>query len=106
MIVQEPENSTVKNNGDGTLTIIFSENEDDDRFFAPALVIVYQDPSGELKEVKKEFAVTQEGDVPSLIQTGGEEDPNNSTLPLGSLALLLALILSLNLFRMTAGEKR
>ena len=104
--MQEPENSTVKNNGDGTLTIIFSENEDDDRFFAPALVIVYQDASGELREAKTEFAVTQQGDVPSLIQTGGETNPNNSSLPFGTLALLLAMILGIDLFRRTGRERR
>lgn len=104
--MQEPENSKVTNNGDGTLTIVFSENEDDDRFFAPALVIVYKDDSGELQEVKKEFAVAQQGDVPSLIQTGGAEDPSNSSFPLGGLALIFALLLSINLFRKTALEKQ
>lgn len=69
VIVQEPENSKVTDNGDGTLTIIFEKYEED-KFFAPALVFVYKDENGELQEAKKEFVVTQEGDVPSLIQTG------------------------------------
>ena len=106
MIVQEPENSKVTNNGDGTLTIIFSENDEDERFFAPAFVIVYKDASGELVEAKKEFAVTQQGDVPSLIQTGGKTNPHSSSLPLGSLALLLALILAIDLFRRTGRKEQ
>lgn len=93
------------NNGDGTLIITFSEKEEDERFFPAALVVVYKDESGELKEVKKEFAVTQQGDVPSLIQTGGETDPNNNSLPLGSLALLLALLLGVGLFRRTGRKE-
>lgn len=77
MIVQEPENSTVTDNGDGTLTIVFNKVEED-KFFAPALVFVYKDAQGVIQEAKKEFVVTQEGDVPSLIQTGYVPDNNES----------------------------
>lgn len=101
IIVQEPENSTVKNNGDGTLTITFLPPSNPERFSAPALVLVYQDASGELREAKQEFAVTQQGDVPSLIQTGGETNPNQSSIPVGALALLIAMILGIDLFRRT-----
>jgi hypothetical protein len=75
VIVQEPENSTVTDNGDGTLTIVFDKVEED-KFFAPALVFVYKDAKGVIQEAKKEFVVTQEGDVPSLIQTGYVSDNN------------------------------
>ena len=92
VIVQEPENSKVINNGDGTLTIVFDKT-DSDKFVAPALVIVYKDASGELKESKKEFVVTQEGDVPSVVQTGDMSDLSSSTTPLGRLALGLAFAL-------------
>lgn len=98
MIVQEPENSKVTNNGDGTLTIVFNNN-DSDRFLAPALVIVYKDASGQLKEGKKEFVVTKEGDVPSVVQTGDMTDPVNTSSPLGRLALGLAFMVIFYLIR-------
>ena len=98
MIVQEPENSKVTNNGDGTLTIVFDPNETD-RFLAPALVIVYKDSTGALKEAKKDFIVTKDGDVPSLVQTGADSNPSDSTVPAGQLSLLLALFIGLRLLR-------
>jgi len=90
IIVQEPENSTVTDNGDGTLTIVFDKFEED-RFFLPTLVFVYKDSNGELQEAKKEFVVTQEGDVPSLIQTGYEPIDNTGWIKL-TILLLFALI--------------
>ncbi len=76
-------------NGDGTLTIVFEKYEED-KFFAPALVFVYADENGELQEAKKEFVVTQEGDVPSLIQTGYEPSDDNGLI---KWALVFALAL-------------
>lgn len=87
--MQEPENSKVTDNGDGTLTIVFEKYEQD-KFFAPALVFVYVDRNGELQEAKREFVVTQEGDVPSLIQTGYEPSNDNGLI---KWALILALAL-------------
>jgi len=69
----------VTDNGDGTLTIVFEKYEED-KFFAPALVFVYADENGELQEARREFVVTQEGDVPSLIQTGYEPSDDNGLM--------------------------
>ena len=98
VIVQEPEGSKVTNNGDGTLTIVFDKT-DSDKFVAPALVIVYKDSTGQLKESKTEFVVTQQGDVPSVVQTGDITDPASSSSPLGRLALGLAFALMLFIVR-------
>jgi hypothetical protein len=104
IIVQEPEGSKVTNNGDGTLTIIFDKN-DSDRFVAPALVILYKDSTGDLKEAKKEFVVTQDGDVPSLVQTGADTNPNDSTTPAGRIALLFALMIIAVFIRSSRRER-
>lgn len=76
VIIQQPENGKLVDNKDGTFTYTPS-SEKADEFVADSFVYVYKDVSGELIEGKREFVVTQEGDVPSLIQTGGSF-PNNS----------------------------
>jgi hypothetical protein len=62
-------------------------------FFSASLVYVYKDLSGELLEQKREFVVAQQGDVPSIIQTGDtrEVDENQSQTPSYLLALTLLL---------------
>lgn len=70
-----------------------------DFIIAPALVIVYKDSTGALKEAKKEFIVTKDGDVPSLVQTGADSNPSDSTVPAGQLSLLLALLIGFGLLR-------
>ena len=62
-------------------------------FFSASLVYVYKDLSGELLEQKREFVVTQQGDVPSIIQTGDTRvvDENQSQTPSYLLALTLLL---------------
>ena len=102
VIIQEPENSKVTDNGDGTLTIVFDKYEQD-KFFAPALVFVYKDSKGELQEAKKEFVVTKEGDVPSLIQTGYMPSGDNGLM---KWALSLAFVAcGLMLFQGTRRRK-
>jgi len=62
-------------------------------FFSASLVYVYKDLSGELLEQKREFVVAQQGDVPSIIQTGDTRvvDENQSQTPSYLLALTLLL---------------
>ena len=62
-------------------------------FFSASLVYVYKDLSGELLEQKREFVVAQQGDVPSIIQTGDSRvvDENQSQIPSYILALTLLL---------------
>ena len=62
-------------------------------FFSASLVYVYKDLSGELLEQKREFVVAQQGDVPSIIQTGDSRvvDENQSQIPSYLLALTLLL---------------
>ena len=62
-------------------------------FFSASLVYVYKDLSGELLEQKREFVVAQQGDVPSIIQTGDTRavDENQNQIPSYILALTLLL---------------
>ena len=62
-------------------------------FFSASLVYVYKDLSGELLEQKREFVVAQQGDVPSIIQTGDtrEVDENQSQIPSYILTMTLLL---------------
>ena len=89
VIISAPQNGTVQNNGDGTLTITLNPN-DTDKFALESFVYIYEDTKGNLVEGKKDFVVTQEGDVPSLIQTGGDTPPPSNTP--GNLMLLITLL--------------
>lgn len=62
-------------------------------FFSASLVYVYKDLSGELLEQKREFVVAQQGDVPSIIQTGDTRvvDENQSQIPSYILTMTLLL---------------
>lgn len=90
VIISAPQNGTVQNNGDGTLTITLNPN-DSDKFELESFVYIYEDSKGNLVEGKKDFVVTQEGDVPSLIQTGGDTPPPSNTP--GNVLLFITLLL-------------
>ena len=72
VITKEPQYGTATVNNNGTITYTPNENQ-------PAKPVVdvieykYTNLSGQTIIVRKEIVVTQKGDVPSIIQTGGEE---------------------------------
>jgi hypothetical protein len=79
VITKEPQYGTATINNNGTITYTPSAIQ-------PAKPVVdvieykYTNLAGETIIVRKEIVVTQKGDVPSIIQTGGEDSSSNNGL--------------------------
>ncbi len=101
VITKEPTFGDIKVNDNGTFTYTPPATP-------PARPIVdvvefrYTNLSGEAVVVRKEFVITIKGDVPSIIQTGGDTTPFSNNLGLG---VLLLVVLGL-LTRLFAASKR
>ena len=71
VITKEPVYGTVKVNDNGSITYTPTPTQDP----TPVVDVIefkYTNLAGETIVVRKEFVVTQKGDVPSIIQTGAE----------------------------------
>ncbi len=90
VILEQPKEGSFTLNQD--LTVVYTAPAvAEGTFFAQPLVYVYKDLNGELVEARREFVVVQEGDVPSLIQTGyRDQDAKNATNPWKLTALGIA----------------
>ena len=90
-ITKKPEYGTLVINPNGTLT--YTPNEEE--LQAPVVDVVelkYTNLSGATVVIRREFVVTQKGDVPRIIQTGSEQ--NNS----GLIGLLILSLIGIALF--------
>ena len=92
VITKEPQYGTATVNNNGTVT--YTPNE-----IQPAKPVVdviefqYTNLAGQTVIVRKEIVVTQKGDIPSIIQTGGEgSTPNDGFLSIILIALATLFI--------------
>jgi hypothetical protein len=89
VITKQPEygNVTVNNNGSITYTPTVVDNP------TPVVDVIefkYTNLAGQTIVVRKEIVLTQKGDVPSIIQTGGEDSTSNNPFVFIFVSLLAA----------------
>ncbi|MEN9736037.1 MAG: hypothetical protein RL129_747 [Actinomycetota bacterium] len=91
VITQQPTHGNVEVNNNGTITYT-PDPAVTNKPVVDVVVFQYTNLSGVTVVVRKEFIVTQKGDVPSIIQTGDEVYGNNFSL------LFVTLIVTLTTF--------
>ncbi len=101
VVTKEPTYGDLNTNNDGTFTYTPPA-------ITPAQPVVdvvefrYTNLSGEAVVIRKEFVITYKGDVPSIIQTGGNDFPISNYF---GLALILLLVVCLAFTRLDGLKK-